>query len=391
MKNKILLLFCAIYCWLTGQSQSSELRQGNYYTVAQGKVKLTEYASTYHDTNSWAKRVEQIKATIRHGAKLELLPERCALKPIRNNKHIYADYTVENVAFESLPGFYVTGNLYLPKNFNGKIAGVVSPHGHWPNLADYGRFRPDVQYRCATLAKMGAAVFTYDMLGYGESTPCLHESAEAVRLQTWNSIRVVDFLLSLGFVDEQRLGVTGESGGGTQTFLLAALDDRIDVSVPVVMVAANFFGGCVCESGMPIHKFGSFETNNAEIAATFAPKPMLIVSDGDDWTSNTPEIEFPYIRNIYKLFGAEGNVENTHLPNEVHDYGYNKRTAMYHFLAKHLGLNLKAVTDSHGLINEHFTYLLERPSLQVWPDKNYPMGIITDCSEVIKKMNPSKL
>lgn len=101
MKNKILLLFCAIYCWLTGQSQSSELRQGNYYTVAQGKVKLTEYASTYHDTNSWAKRVEQIKATIRHGAKLELLPERCALKPIRNNKHIYADYTVENVAFES--------------------------------------------------------------------------------------------------------------------------------------------------------------------------------------------------------------------------------------------------------------------------------------------------
>jgi dienelactone hydrolase len=238
---------------------------------------------------------------------------------------------------------------------------------------------------------MGAAVFTYDMLGYGESTPCLHESAEAVRLQTWNSMRVVDFLLSLGFVDEQRLGVTGESGGGTQAFLLAALDDRIDVSVPVVMVAANFFGGCACESGMPIHTYGSFETNNAEIAASFAPKPMLVISDGDDWTSNTPEVEYPYIRNIYQLFGAADKVENTHLPNEVHDYGYNKRTAMYKFLSKHLDLNLKAVTDSHGLINERFANLLERKSLEVWPDKNYPNGIITDCSEVIRKMNPSKL
>jgi dienelactone hydrolase len=238
---------------------------------------------------------------------------------------------------------------------------------------------------------MGAAVFTYDMLGYGESTPCLHESAEAVRLQTWNSMRVVDFLLSLGFVDEQRLGVTGESGGGTQAFLLAALDDRIDVSVPVVMVAANFFGGCACESGMPIHTYGSFETNNAEIAASFAPKPMLVISDGDDWTSNTPEVEYPYIHNIYQLFGAADKVENTHLPNEVHDYGYNKRTAMYKFLSKHLDLNLKAVTDSHGLINERFANLLERKSLEVWPDKNYPNGIITDCSEVIRKMNPSKL
>jgi dienelactone hydrolase len=390
MKNKFLLLICAISFYLACQSQSSDLRQGDYYTEAQAKEKLTEFASTFHDQNGWAKRVEQIKATIRHGAKLELLPERCALKPIRNNKHIYTDYTVENVAFESLPGFYVTGNLYLPKNFNGKIAGVISPHGHWKNAADYGRFRIDVQYRCATLAKMGAAVFTYDMLGYGESIPCLHENPEAVRLQTWNSIRVVDFLLSLGFVDEQRLGVTGESGGGTQAFLLAALDDRIDVSVPVVMVAAHFFGGCVCESGMPIHKFGSFETNNAEIAASFAPKPMLVISDGDDWTSNTPQVEFPYIRNIYKLFGAVGNVKNVHLPKEVHDYGFNKRTAMYQFLAKHLGLNLKVVTDNHGLINEHFANLLERHSLEVWTDKHFQKGTVTDCAEVISKMNPSK-
>ncbi len=390
MHIKIILFICFASFWITGHSQSSDLRQGEFYTESQGKTNLAEFARTYHDQQGWMKRAEQIRATIRHGAKLEQLPARCALNPIRNNKQVFADYTIENVAFESLPGFYVTGNLYLPRNFTGKIAGVACPHGHWKSAADYGRYRIDMQYRCATLAKMGAAVFAYDMLGYGESSPCLHENPAAVRLQTWNSMRVVDFLLSLGFVDDQRLAVTGASGGGTQSFLLAALDDRIDVSVPAVMVAAHFFGGCVCESGMPIHKWGNFETNNVEIAAAFAPKPMLLISDGDDWTSNTPEIEFPYIRNIYKLFGAVANVENTHLPNEVHDYGFNKRIAMYQFMSKHLGLNLKVATDSHGLINEHFVTLLERCSLDVWPDKNFPKGRITDCSEVIKQMNQLK-
>ena len=390
MRNNILLILCLFSLGLTGHSQSSDLRQGAFYTEEQARTKLAEYAATYNNMDTWIKRADQIRTTIRHGAKLESLPGRCALNPVRYNKHVYQEYTVENVAFESLPGFYVTGNLYLPRNFTGKIAGVACPHGHWSNPADYGRFRNDMQYRCATLAKMGAAVFAYDMLGYGESAPCLHENPEAVRLQTWNSMRVIDFLLSLGFVDDKRLAVTGASGGGTQSFLLAALDDRIDVSVPVVMVSAHFFGGCSCESGMPIHKSGSFETNNAEIAAVIAPKPLLLISDGDDWTSNNPDVEFPYIRNIYKLFGAEKNVENAHLAKEQHDYGYNKRVPMYQFMAKHLGLDLKKVTDSKDIIDESFVNLLEKLSLQVFPDKNYPEGTVTDCNEVINLMNTYK-
>lgn len=387
MKIKsFLFTICLISC-ISCNSQTTDLRQGAFYTEEQGKANLAKYAATYSDKASWIKRADKIKATIRHGAKLETLPGRCELNPIRKNLQVLDGYTVESVAFESLPGFYVTGNLYLPAKIDGKIPGIVCPHGHFPETIDYGRFRPDVQKRCATLAKMGAAAFAYDMLGWGESTPCEHENSQAVRLQTWNSMRVVDFLLSLGFVDEERLGVTGESGGGTQTFLLAALDDRIDVSVPAVMVSAYFFGGCSCESGMPIHKWGSFETNNTEIAAAFAPKPQLLISDGDDWTRFTPVVEFPYLQNVYKLFGKEQNVENVHFENEVHDYGYTKRNAMYHFMAKHLGLKLENVTDTYGKVNESFVKLQERPVLEVFADKNYPSGMVKSCEEVIKLMD----
>ncbi|MFO7615874.1 MAG: acetylxylan esterase [Bacteroidales bacterium] len=364
MKIPILPILLTLCVTPAGFGQSGDLRQGAYYTEGQGKANLERYAQTWADRESWEARAQTIRETIRKGARLEELPERTPLNTIRKDKKEFGAFTVENVAFESLPGVYVTGNLYLPKHFTGQIPGILCPHGHWGDPGDYGRFRVDMQKRCQTLATMGAAVFAYDMLGYGESVPYGHDHPEAVRLQTWNSIRGVDFLLSLGFVDPERIGATGASGGGTQTFLLAALDERIAVSVPVVMVSAHFFGGCTCESGMPIHRRGDFETNNAEIAACFAPKPMLLISDGNDWTRNTPSVEFPYIQKVYSLYGAEGRVENSHFEEEVHDYGFNKRRVMYLFMAKHLGLDIGKITSRYGKIDEPGTVMLERPALE---------------------------
>ncbi len=235
----------------------------------------------------------------------------------------------------------------------------------WPTTACSSRLRT----RCAALARLGCVVFAYDMVGYGESIPVPHHHSETKRLQTYNSMRSIDFLLSLRrSVDETRVSaVTGESGGGTQSFLLACLDDRIDASIPVVMVSAHFYGGCICESGMPIHKSASHETNNVEIAATFAPKPQLVISDGDDWTANVPKVEFPYMQRVYRLCGAEANVENAHFADEGHDYGPSKRKAMYAFVAKHFNLDLERIENAAGEIDESFVTVHPAPSWKCSP------------------------
>ncbi|GEO04385.1 hypothetical protein AAE02nite_20490 [Adhaeribacter aerolatus] len=336
----------------------SLLCQGRYYTETEGKAALEKFAATYANRKGWEKRADRIRQGIWEGANLEGLPTNIPLKPIIHSKRTYDGYTVENIAFESLPGFFVTGNLYRPLEPQKSYAAILSPHGHGTNP----RFSEDMQKRCATLARMGAIVLAYDMVGTGDSDQTIHKHPYALQLQTHNSRRAIDFLLSLPNVDPKRIGVTGESGGGTQTFLLTALDKRISVSVPVVMVSAYHFGGCVCESGMPIHKSPNHQTSNVEIAALAAPRPMLLVSDGKDWTSNTPEVEYPYIRNVYRLYGKEKLVQNHHLPTEGHNYGINKRKGVYPFLAQHLKLSSAKITNAQGEIDESFV-TVEKPEV----------------------------
>jgi hypothetical protein len=350
------------------------LCRGNYQTEAEAVEQLKRMAATYSTLDEWKDRAGKIRKQILVGGKLEPLPERTPLKPVIHKKRAYDGYTVESAAFEARPGFFVYGNLYRPISKNGKFPGVLCPHGH-ARGPEGGRYRPDQQYRCATLARMGAIVFSYDMIGFGDSQHLGwdHKHPQALSLQTWSGIRAIDFLQSLPEVDDDRIGVTGCSGGGTQTFLLTAVDDRVTVAVPVVMVSAHFFGGCHCESGMPIHKTATLETNNAEIAALAAPRPLLLVSVGGDWTKNNPTVEYPYIRNVYKLFGKEDLVENKHFADEGHGYQFSKRQAMYPFMVKHLGLDATGVFDPDLDVFDEGKTVLESPDTMRVFDDNYPL------------------
>ncbi len=374
MKTLALILLPVLFfqgCKNPLKSENVSLRQDQYYTIEQGREELAKLEGMYENKVQWEERKKMLRDAILKGMDLSPMPERTPLNAVIKSKRIKNGYTVENVYFESFPGYYVCGNLYRPLDGHKKHPAVVCPHGHFEGdtLSVFGRFRPDMQNRCATLARMGAVVFSYNMFAYGENIKQLdpsaiierpsskniwkfHDTPVALTVQTWNSIRTLDFLQSLPDVNPDSIGVTGASGGGTQTFLLAAVDDRVSVSVPVVMVSCHFFGGCQCESGLPIHESKSHFTNNAEIAAMIAPKPLLMISDGDDWTKTEPTLEYPFIRRTYSFYEREENVESVHFPEGVHDYSYPKRIPVYRFLAKHLGLDLTAVTDGEGNIDE---------------------------------------
>ena len=349
----------------------------------------------FPDRPAWAAYATHLRTRIQEAVGLAPWPRRTSLNAVIRNRREHDGYTVENVAFESAPGIFVTGNLYRPLvSPSGKQPVILSTHGHAKKVVspeDYdthARFAPYVQIRCAHLARMGAIVFSIDMFAYGEGIQLYgqdaHRDPRALTIHVWNGMRALDFLLSLEGADATRVAVSGESGGGTQTFLLAALDPRVTVSAPVVMVSAHFFGGCPCESGLPIHCGADYFANNVMIAALTAPRPQLLVSDGKDWTLNTPRVEFPFLQKIYSYYGAANAVANVHLPDEGHDYGPSKRDAVYRFFATQLRLNLAAITDTAGKIDESHLTLERAAALRVFTaDFPVPPHALHDAAAIV--------
>lgn len=389
MSKKILIFLLFILSVVITNAQGNMLCQGAYWTEEEGYLMLQKFASKWNDKASWEERAEKIKNQIITGMRLDEMPEiEGNFNPIINHTREMDGYIVENIAIESFPGFYITGNIYRPLADSGKHPAILSPHGHWNTPGNVGRFRKDMQLRCASFARMGAIVFAYDMVGYGESKQVTHEIPIALVLQTWNSKRVLEYLLSRSDVDSSNIGMTGASGGGTQTFILTAIDSRITASAPVCQVSAHFFGGCVCESGMPIHKSEDLQTNNVEIAALCAPRPLLLISDGADWTRNTPRVEYPYIKSVYSLYNADNKVSNVHFATQRHDYGLSKRKAVYNFLSQYLNLDNGRIPRGDDGYIENFVTILPEDSLKVLgKDNTFPENALKGNQAVIDYLN----
>lgn len=368
MNKRICGILCVMVFFffnLNASSQDTMLCQGYYWTEDQANLMMKKFSMEWNDLPSWEKRADMIRRGIIEGMKLDRMPEiKGNFNPVIRNTRKMDGYFVENIYIESFPGFFITGNLYRPDDNKEKHAAILYTHGHGKD----GRMLENTQLGSAFLARMGAIVFAYDMVGYGDCLQVNHKIPIALLLQTWNSRRVLEYLISRPDVDSLRIGMTGCSGGATQTFILTAIDTRIKASVPVTQVSAHFFGGCVCESGMPIHKSAHHQTNNAEIAALCAPRPLLLLSDGADWTHNTPRVEYPYIQKVYALYNAEHKAENVHLPAERHDYGYTKRISAYNFFAYHLKLNNPVPYDNG--YKEDFITILPIDDLRVFNEKN---------------------
>ena len=350
---------------------------------------------------AWAERSERVRRQMLVATGLWPMPTKTPANAVIHGRVDREGYTVERVYLESFPGHFVTGSLYRPKGSKGRLPGVLCPHGHWSNGRFYDagpkqirqqivdgeeRFeqsgRYPIQARCVQLARMGCVVFQYDMVGYADSGQIVHRpgvrekmntpedwgyfSPQAelrmqnmMGLQTYNSIRTLDWFRGLPDVDAKRIAVTGASGGGTQTFMLCAIDPRPAVAFPAVMVSTAMQGGCTCENACYLR----VDTGNIELAALISPRPLGMTA-ANDWTVEIATKGLPELKRHYKMLGIENLVMAKPLVHFGHNYNYVSRAVMYHWLNRHLELGFE-----EPIVEEDFQPL-STEEMTVWDDEH---------------------
>ena len=311
----------------------------------EGRQMLNYLSSLYNNKVEWEQRRDSLRREVRQRLELDAFLDSCVLgKALLSKIRKHDGYTTQNICIELTPRQHLFGTIYASTK-KGKHALIVCPDGHWPM-----RYRKDEQQRLGTLARMGAVCVDFDLYGWGESEKEVgaeaHHTSRAHVYQAACGYVLLDYMLkNRKDIDPARVGVMGGSGGGTHTVLLSLLDERVTASAPVVHLASHFDGGCPCESGKPV-QLSAGGTCEPELAAIMAPKPMLIVSDGGDWTSSVPTLEFPFLQRIYGFYNAKDKVRNVHLPNERHDFKENKRQAVYDFFIDVFALDRNMLDES---------------------------------------------
>lgn len=356
----------------------------------------------------WNTRAKELNLQVRVALGLHPAPTLSVAEPIIHGRRKMAGYTVEKIYFESLPGFFVTASLYRPTEIVAPKQGypaVMYAHGHWEKGRFYEASREEalqllatgaerfenaainqLQAACVQLARMGCIVLQYDMIGYADSVQISFDrahrfginidnpacapnewllySAKAesygqsiMGLQAINSLRAFELLRSMPEIDANRIAITGASGGGTQSFITAAIEPGIAGAFPAVMVSTGMQGGCTCENACGLR----VNTGNVEIASLIAPRPLAMTT-ARDWTLNMPEDGYPELQKLYGLFGKQESVDLHPGPQFPHNYNHVARVSMYGFMNQLFQLGMQ-----EPILEKDFD-LLRADQLTVWTD-----------------------
>ena len=349
------------------------------------------------DAARWKARLQDIRDSARVSCGLWPLPPRPPINARISPPTKHDGVAVHRVFFETHPSFYLAGTLYIPdgKDLSGKVKlpAVLNPHGHGKS----GRLHDDEAYsnpaRCLQFARMGMVAFSYDMVGYQDTIQLgVHRkfllqpelqlwNLSLMGLQTWNSIRAVDFLGGLPFVDRARLACTGESGGGTQTFMLGATDNRLAVLAPICMVSHSMQGGCQCENAPGLR----VDYSSMEIAAAAAPARQLLVAATGDWTKATMTVEGPALAGVYKLLGASEKLHYEILT-APHNYNQATREVVYGWFNHWL---LGAKRPDRVMETPHTP--LPEEMVRVFPDAKLPPGALNEQQFIVARLQEAAM
>ncbi len=294
---------------------------------------------------------KKLRHNVKFASSIELLHHSAPLNAKIYPAKEFDSFVVETAFIETLPGFWLGGNIYRPRDTSKKYPAVLNPHGHW----QYGRLDMgelgSLPLRYANLAMRGMVVFAYDMIGYNDTTQMTHRGKTdehgnwynsrenedynlgRFSLQLNNSIKALDFISSLPYVDDERIGCTGASGGGTQTYFLAAIDERIKAAAPINMASVLMQGGCICENTA----FLRTEYCNMDYAMLTCPRPLFLAASDGDWTKLSETVEFPIVKSLYDLYGKSENFE-CFFRSAPHCYERCTRERVYDFFCRAFGI-----------------------------------------------------
>lgn len=265
-------------------------------------------------------------------------------------------YRIEKIIFQSLPGFYVTCNLYLPEG-QGPVPGILFACGHAREAKAY----PVYQQVCLDLVANGFAVLAVDPLGQGERLQYWRDGKEDVNWGTtehtyagikcsllgmsiaryfcWDLTRALDYLCTRSEVDSTRIGITGNSGGGTQTSYMMLLDERIKAAVPCTYItsrAAYLGTGQAHDMEQNLFEAISHSPDHDDFLASFAPKPVLVGAVESDFFNVEGAVRsVERARRIYRLYNAEDKIQLAVVPG-THGYRPGLREAAVNWFRAHL-------------------------------------------------------